>query len=209
MAEPNKRRRATMNRCQFLLSASLLLAIGHSISGQQAPQSGAAAKLAKYEDLLKTTIGQKEKFYLTTELATIALAAGETVKATIYSQSLLEQAPLMLGDWNYGNAIHVAHLVLGEIALNADDVPSAKKHLLEAANTPGSPQLDSFGPNMRLANQLLAKGERDVVVQYFDLCARFWQARFSKLEAWKAIVLKGGEPKFGASLVYHFSGFIN
>ena len=197
-----------MNRCQFLLSACLLLAIGHSISGQQAPQSAAAAKLAKYEDSLKTTIGQKEKFYLTTELATIALAAGETVKATTYSQSLLEQAAGMVGDWNYGNAIHVAHLVLGEIALNSGDLPSAKNHLLAAANIPGSPQLNSFGPNMRLANLLLAKGERDVVIQYFDLCATFWEKRFSQLQAWKDVVLKGEQPKFGANLVYHFSGFI-
>ena len=196
-----------MNRYQFLLAACLLLAIGHSTSAQQAQQSRATANLAKQEDSLKTTTGQKERFYLTTELATMALAAAETAKATSYSQSLLEQAALMVGDWNYGNAIHVAHLVLGEIALNAGDVPSAKNHLLAAANIPGSPQLDTFGPNMRLANQLLAKGERDVVVQYFDLCARFWEPQFSKLEAWKAIVLKGGEPQFGANLVYQFDGF--
>ena len=196
-----------MNRCQFLLSACLLLAVGHSAPGQQAQQSRAAANLAKHEDSLKTTTGQKERFYLTTTLATAALAAGETAKATSYSQSLLEQAGSMAGDWNYGNAIHVAHLVLGEIALNAGDVASAKNHLLAAANMPGSPQLDSFGPNMRLANQLLAKGERDVVVQYFDLCARFWDRQFSKLEEWKAVVLNGGEPRFGANLVYHFSGF--
>ena len=195
-----------MNRCQFLLAACLLVAVGFSASAQQ--QQQAAAKLAKHEESLKTTIGQKEKFYLTTELATEALAAGETAKATNYSHSLLEQAPLLQGDWNYGNAIHVAHLVLGEIALNADDVALARTHLLSAANIPGSPQLNSFGPNMRLADQLLAKGERDVVVQYFDLCARFWQPQFSKLEAWKAIVFQGGEPKFGANLVYHFSGFI-
>ena len=196
-----------MNRRQFLVSACLLLAVGHSTPGQQPQQSRAAANLAKHEDALKTTTDQKEKFYLTTELATMALAAGETAKATLYSQSLLELAASMVGDWNYGNAIHVAHLVLGEIALNGGDVPSAKSHLLAAANIPGSPQLDSFGPNMRLANQLLAKGEREVVVQYFDLCARFWERQFSQLEVWKAIVLKGGEPRFGANLVYQFHGF--
>lgn len=196
-----------MNRRQFLISACLLLAVGYSTSAQQAQQSRAAANLAKQEESLKTATDQREKFYLTTQLATLALAAGETEKATSYSQSLLEQAPAMQRDWNYGNAIHVAHLVLGEIALNAGDVLSAKNHLLAAANIPGSPQLNSFGPNMRLANQLLAKGERDVVVQYFDLCARFWDRQFSKLEAWKAIVLEGGEPRFGASLVYQFYGF--
>ena len=197
-----------MKRSQFLLAACFALAVGFSASGQQAQQSTAAAKLAKNEETLKSLTDAPAKFYLTTDLATTALAAGETEKATSYSQSLLQQAPAMRNDWNYGNAIHVAHLVLGEIALNAGDLPKAKHHLLEAARIPGSPQLNSFGPNMRLANQLLAKGEREVVVQYFDLCATFWDAKFSQLENWKTIVLNGGEPKFGANLVYQFYGFM-
>jgi hypothetical protein len=197
-----------MNRLHMLLTFCVMLGVVMSASGQQASKS-AAADLAKHEESLKTTTDPEKRFYLTTDLATIALAAGETAKATAYSQSLLQQAPGMTGNWNYGNAIHVAHLVLGEIALNAGDMPEAKRHLLAAANMPGSPQLDSFGPNMRLAQLLLAKGERDVVVQYFELCANFWEGRFSQLEAWKAIVLKGEQPRFGANLVYQFSGFKN
>jgi hypothetical protein len=199
-------RRTKMKRSHLLLAVGLTLGVVISVPGQQASKS-AASELAKEERSLAMTIDTKEKFYLTTKLATIALAAGETAKATSYSYSLLGQAPAMLGNWNYGNAIHVAHLVLGEIALNEGNLPEAKRHLLEAANIPGSPQLDTFGPNMRLAQQLLAKGERDVVVQYFDLCAAFWDAQFSQLEGWKAIVLKGGEPRFGANLVYQFYGF--
>ncbi|HSE32406.1 MAG TPA: hypothetical protein VLA93_12620 [Pyrinomonadaceae bacterium] len=197
-----------MKRSHLLLAVGLMLGVVISASGQQASKS-AASDLAKEEQLLTTTTDARERFYSTTKLATIALAAGDTTKATLYSQSLLAQAPAMKGDWNYGNAIHVAHLVLGEIALNEGNLPEAKRHLLAAANMPGSPQLDSFGPNMRLANQLLVKGERDVVVQYFDLCANFWEGRFSQLEEWKEIVLKGGQPKFGANLVYQFYGFIN
>src|SRR5262245_2213706 len=197
-----------MNQSKVFLVVCLLLTVGGSASGQQASPS-AAADLAKSERELSGLTTQEERFYLTTKLATIALAARETAKATIYSNWLLDQAPAWVGDWNYGNAIHVAHLVLGEIALNAGDLPSAKRHLLEAAKMPGSPQLDSFGPNMRLAKLLLEKGERDAVIQYFDLCANFWEKHFSELETWKAIVLKGGEPKFGANLVYQFYGFMN
>ena len=194
-----------MNRSHILVTVFLVFGVVVSASGQS---KQAAHDLAKSEESLKTLTDAHARFYLTTDLATIALAAGETAKATAYSQSLLEQAVGMQRDWNYGNAIHVAHLVLGEIALNAGDVTKAKYHLLEAAKIPGSPQLDSFGPNMRLAKQLLAKGEREVVFQYFDLCATFWDGKFSQLEDWKTIISNGGEPKFGANLVYQFYGFI-
>jgi len=171
-------------------------------------QSTSAAKdLAKDEEQLSKLTTQEERFYLTTRLASLALAAGETAKATTYSNWLLEQAPGWIGDWNYGNAIHVAHLVLGEIALNAGDLAEAKRQLLEAAKIPGSPQLDTFGPNMRLAKQLLAKGDRDTVIQYFDLCAKFWEGSRGRLEAWKAAIQKGEEPNFGANLVYQLDGF--
>ncbi|MGZ8846697.1 MAG: hypothetical protein ACXW3C_09565 [Pyrinomonadaceae bacterium] len=77
----------------------------------------------------------------------------------------------------------------------------AKKQLIEAGETPGSPQLDSFGPSMTLAKELLEKGERDVVIQYFQLCANFWKNR-SELDQWTATVKGGGTPNFGAHLAY-------
>ena len=178
------------------------------IQPQAFSQSRSAARdLEKSEQELSNLTTQAERFYLTTRLASLALAAGETAKATTYSKWLLDQAPGWVGDWNYGNAIHVAHLVLGEIAMNAGDLQEAKRQLLDAAKIPGSPQLDTFGPNMRLAQQLLAKGERDVVFEYFDLCATFWEDSRGQLQTWKAAIAKGEEPKFGANLVYQFDGF--
>jgi hypothetical protein len=167
----------------------------------QAPQTAAEA-LARYEQLLTATPGQPQKFYLTTKVAPTALAAGENAKATAYCQSLLQQAAEMPNDWNYGNAIHVAHLVLGHVALSSGDLAEAKRQLLEAGKTPGSPQLDSFGPNMLLAQQLLAKGEREVVLQYFELCAKFWEDSQGRLKTWKALVLEGASPDFRANLGY-------
>jgi len=58
---------------------------------------------------------------------------------------------------------------------------------------------------MLLAKDLLARGEREVVIQYFALCARFWELDRGRLEKWKAIVINGGTPNFGANLVYLLS----
>jgi hypothetical protein len=175
-------------------------------SAQQRPsdagQLTAAEALARYEQLLQTTPDQPRKFYLTTKAASTALAAAEPEKAKTYALALLEQADTLRNDWNYGNAIHVANLVLGQIALTSGDITEARRLLLEAGRTPGSPQLNSFGPNMLLAKGLLAKGEREAVVQYFDLCATFWKDRQGRLPAWKAAVQKGEEPQFGPNLSY-------
>ncbi len=59
----------------------------------------------------------------------------------------------------------------------------AKNHLLAAGATPGSPQLDSFGPQMQLAGELLAQGEKETVLQYLDLVARFWANPDERTEA--------------------------
>ena len=198
-------KRSHVSRLIFLMFFTSLFTFGQSPVFSQS--QSAATDLAKSEQELSKLTTQEQRFYLTTRLASLALAAGDIAKATSYSKWLLDQAPGWVGDWNYGNAIHVAHLVLGEIALNAGDLPEAKHQLLEAAKIPGSPQLDTFGPNMRLAKQLLAKGDRDTVIEYFDLCAKFWEDSRGQLETWKAAILKGEEPKFGANLVYQFDGF--
>jgi len=185
----------------LILCMPLTAAAQEPTSVVQAPQSASEA-LARYEQLLSGTAGQAKRLYLITKIAPTALAAGETAKATAYSQSLLSQAPEMPNDWNYGNAIHVAHLVLGHIALSSGDVAEAKRQLLQAGDTTGSPQLNSFGPNMRLAQELLAKEEREVVLQYFELCAKFWGDRQGLLKKWKSMILEGAKPDFGANLGY-------
>lgn len=76
--------------------------------------------------------------------------------------------------WNYGNIIFEAHSLLGRLAVIEADVEEAKKQLLASGRTPGSPQLNSYGPKFILARQLLEKGERDTVLEFFDLVARFW-----------------------------------
>lgn len=105
-------------------------------------------------------------------------------------------------DWNYGNAIHKANLALGRLALREDDIERARHYLIEGGKTPGSPQLNSFGPNMLLAKELLEKGETGVVLEYLDLCRKFWIGPFGQAAAWKKIINDGKQPNFRANLSY-------
>jgi hypothetical protein len=140
-----------------------------------------------------------------------ALAAGQAEEAEHLSQELLRLAEQFTGDWNYGNAVHQGHIVLGLVALGRGDEAQAAERLLLAGQTPGSPQLNSFGPNMSLAKAFLEEGgSREVVIEYLALCGRFWGSGTSaidelsraRLEGWKRAVLEGEVPDFGANLYY-------
>ncbi len=74
--------------------------------------------------------------------------------------------------------------------------------MLAAGQSPGSPQMNSFGPNMSLARDLLKAGDRDTPVQYFELCRKFWTMDRGKLDDWRDAVKAGTVPNFGANLVY-------
>jgi hypothetical protein len=131
-----------------------------------------------------------------------AMECGEPELAGAYASEALHLATQFKHDWNYGNAIHNGHVVLGRVALSHGDVEGACKELLLAGKTPGSPQLDSFGPNMSLAKALLAHGQREVVIQYFDECQVFWRSDFGALRKWRLLVRLHLPPDFGANLVY-------
>jgi len=138
------------------------------------------------------------------EMALKAVKLGtedEDARAKAYATELLAGGRADGHSWNYGNAIHVGHIVLGLLALHHDDdVTTASQELLEAGMTPGSPTLNSFGPDMSLAGELLKKGERDTVLQYFELCRKFWKMGAERLDSWSAAVRQGKFPGFGPSL---------
>lgn len=142
---------------------------------------------------------EAERGSLMTSLVMTAYDAGAHERASEVARELLSQ-PQDKEDWNSGNAFHKSHLVLGLIALEKGDVEAAKQHLLASAETQGSPQLNSFGPNMRLAEALLIEGERDTVLKYLDLCSNFWGSPYIK--QWSEEIEAGEVPDFGANLRY-------
>jgi RNA polymerase sigma factor (sigma-70 family) len=151
---------------------------------------------------LKMAKTEEKRFYALDEAAKESFVAGKIEEARNYAQELMALTPKYKGDWNYGNAIQDANLVFGRIAAREGNIEAAKKYLIAAAKSPGSPQMDSFGPNMTLAKDLLEKGERDTVVEYFMHCRKFWKMDRGKLDKWIAEVMDGKNPDFGANLFY-------
>jgi hypothetical protein len=170
--------------------------------GKKSPEAkvAAAAALDQYERAYALTANEY-KSYLLNDMTRCAFAADETNKARMYAEQTLQEARSGKGDWNVGNDIFFGNMVLGRLALKAGDIEQAKHYLIEAGKTPGSPQLNSFGPNMTLAKELLEKGQTEVVLEFFNLCGKFWRYQ-PRLSEWAAAVKQGAIPDFGANLDY-------
>jgi TonB family protein len=156
----------------------------------------------KLVDLEQDSLGgdKLRRFYALTKMTDAALKMGDDRKAGAYARELLSASADFPKDWNYGNAIHDGHMTLGLLAVRRNDIETARHELLEAGKTPGSPQLDSFGPNMALAKELLEKGERQAVVEYLASCGTFWKLGQENLRAWAETINQGGMPVFGVTL---------
>jgi len=111
------------------------------------------------------------------------------------------------GHWNYGNAIHVSNIFLGLIAVEENNIAKAKEYLINSGLIKGSPQINSFGPNMILAKVLLEKGETEVVLKYIDLSKKYWNffVRFFYLRKWKKKIRNNQNPNFRSHLIYHLN----
>ena len=143
--------------------------------------------------------------------ASLAVEAGRLDEAKRHATELLKLAETFRNDWNYGNAVHSGHVTLGRVYLKQGDTDAAGRELLLAGGTPGSPQLNSFGPNMTLARDLIAAGHPETVIEYLELCRACWcpadgsqgqRMSEERLNRWIEEIRSGQLPDFGPNLVY-------
>jgi hypothetical protein len=146
--------------------------------------------------------GPDRRFHALGGIAKAALAASSMQKAEAAARELLAGAADRPGDLESGNAIYTGYSTLGLVALSRGNIGAARAELLAAGRTKGSPQLNSFGPDVTLAKTLLERGERDVVLQFFDECRAFWKQGQQRLDQWSELVRQGLVPEFGQNLRY-------
>ncbi len=136
----------------------------------------AAMTLAAWQEAESLCGSELERLTVLPNLALSAIEAGALERARAYAHDALAQNPASpLGR----RAVHIGRLVLGRIALEQGDVEAAKRGLIESLPATessahgGSAVFDDFLPHMSLANALLKRGERECVLRYLRLCARF------------------------------------
>ncbi len=160
----------------------------------------ASSALEWYERAYQLTKDADRKLGMLRKLAKRSYDAYADDKAGKYATTLLTSVKKQ-PNFGKGAAIHDGNMVLGLVAAKRGDVARAREFLLKSGRTPGGPGLNSGGPNMLLAQKLLELGEREVVLEYFALCAKFWKIPLGSLKRWERQVRNGQTPNFGKQLI--------
>jgi hypothetical protein len=192
----------------FSFSCALSPAMAQSVSTNRSSLYHRETPQERYDRIMNYLTKDKSeeaRFYDIGSAAKASFDVGKIEDARKYAQELMmmfAKYQKIETNWDFGNAIQDTNIVFGRIAVQEGRIEDAKRYLIGAGNSPGSAVMDSFGPNMSLAKDLLEKGERDVVLEYFGLCRKFWSFGNDKLDAWSQDVKAGKIPNFGANLVY-------
>jgi hypothetical protein len=117
------------------------------------------------------------------DLAKSAFEANDFKLAEESAKFVLKECKHHKGEWCYGNGIFYGNHVLGLLEMENGNIKKAISFLSKAGKTPGSPQLDSFGPSLELAQKLLDCGEKAAVISYLKDCQKFWKSKETKLTA--------------------------
>ena len=142
----------------------------------------------------------EQKFFALGPAAKESFEAGKVEDAQKYAQDLMVLLPDFKDSTDYGGAMSDANIVLGRVALKKGQVEEAKRYLLAAGRSPTSPYLANYGPNMGLAKDLLEKGDRQTVLEYLDLCRKFWSNGSAQLTHWTQQIKDGKTPDFKGNL---------
>lgn len=162
----------------------------------------AATRIRDAEGQLTQANDQYDRWVALGDAAMWKSTQANTDDAAALATELLAAAETYKSDWNYGNAIHKANLALGRIALRKGDRVAARNYLIASTKSKGSPQMNSFGPNMSLAKEMLEAGEKDAVLDYLKQCRAFWEMGHDSLDVWESMIRDGRSPRFGANLLY-------
>lgn len=108
------------------------------------------------------------------EVIWVRYFAGDYDQVEALATEWLELADRFRGEWFYGTAIHDANQLLGLVQLERGHESEAVAYLHRAAETPGGPSLNSYGPSPVLAEALILRGYAEDVIRYLEACMRFW-----------------------------------
>lgn len=151
----------------------------------------------KKMELLENILNENEysRWAWLDDAAELAYKIEDYKRAKAYSIESLALSEKHLNDWNYGNSIHNSNMVLGRLSLKEGDVEKAKEFLLASSKSKGSPQLDTFGPSLKLANELLLASEREAVLRYLDSISQFWEMDNGCVKRWIKEINSNETPK--------------
>lgn len=135
-----------------------------------------------------------DRFFSMSEKIDKALFVNDLEAAIALAEEYLALSEKHSKSWNHGNAIHDGNAALSIVELRKGNNQKAAEFLIAAGQSPGSPQLNSFGPDFTLANVLLERGEEQAVIHYLRGVAEFWGDGKQRIPDWIKAIKNGKQP---------------
>ncbi|MFN0278555.1 MAG: DUF3857 domain-containing protein [Pyrinomonadaceae bacterium] len=142
-------------------------------------------------------------------LQNIAMAAyelGLDEDAKTFATELILDFGQNAADLGYDDAAHIGNIILGRVALRKKDLSKAKEYLLIAIRAPLRKSNSWLGEiDMKLAKELLAVDEREIVIEYLRLCEglsnlksekKLFENQSKALKLWQQQIKQGKTPTF-------------
>ena len=132
-------------------------------------------------------------------LSEAAFHSNQLAKAKTYATERLLEFGRDPNNIDFSSIAHDGNIMLGRIALREGDIAKAKEHLLIAgriANLAIRQMRTWFTPWMILAKELFDKNEKQVVIEFLELCAQAKSDNDKIFRKWIAIIRKGETPSF-------------
>ncbi|MDQ3798639.1 MAG: hypothetical protein M3384_04255 [Acidobacteriota bacterium] len=125
----------------------------------------ALAIISKDEDRARSS----ERIQLLARLAAVALDLNDLKKARVFSETILNGTKDETGATTWldaGKAIFYGNNLLGRVVLREGNTAKAKEHLLASITFSEESDFELETPELDLAAELLAKGEKQAVLDY-------------------------------------------
>ena len=129
------------------------------------------------------------------------LQAGDGERARREAEEMLRRAPDMYAESSRTYASHIAHTVLGRTALRQGQLAEAREQLRAAGKVASADVMRLNSIRWTLASDLLARGERDVVLDYISMVRIVWNKSKSQLDDWAKSIRAGEIVDFGATTI--------
>ncbi len=159
--------------------------------------------LAYYDQALKLLTKGTEKLHLLRDVPSAAFETGDMEKATTYCEDLLKLAKDNKKNWDYANAVHRANVILGKVALNAEDIDKAAIHLEKAAKAilpkPVQAKATMMGFDTSLAKELMKTDKKDSAMKFLVICEKIaedYEYEYGDLKTLIAELEAAGVPRY-------------
>lgn len=140
---------------------------------------------------------ERHRYFCLSRLPRSSFNSGEFDKSEKFATEFIELTKEFPNEKRHtGFGLHTAYNVLGQLALKAGDLDTAKARLMQAASVPFADRLEEEGPDLYLAAELTKLNETKVVCEFLKNCKRLWgrSSDASLLKIWQAEVAEGKVP---------------